>query len=123
MDTNLFSSMVITLREGIEGALAIAIVFLYLKKTGRLNLTSAVWWGLFAAIIASLAGAVVIERIAINSEIFEGILMFVAAIFVGTMILWMWSSAKGLKKEIEDKTEAIALTQPERKTSAWVVLF
>ena len=89
MGSNLFSSMVITLREGIEGALAVAIVFLYLRKTGRLKMASAVWWGLAGAIVASIAGAVVIERIAINSEIFEGILMFAAAVFVGTMILWM----------------------------------
>src|ERR687883_220752 len=102
MWSNLFSSLVITLREGIEGALAIAIVLLYLRKTGRAKLAAAVWWGLGVAIIASIAGAFLLEHIPVNGEIFEGTLMLIAAAFVGTMIVWMWRSAKGLKREIEE---------------------
>src|SRR5436305_910068 len=98
-----FSSLVITLREGIEAALAIAIVFLYLRKTGRLQLIGSVWWGLVVALVASIAGAFLLEHVSVNSEIMEGSLMFAAAFFVGTMMLWMWKSARGLKKEIEAK--------------------
>ena len=108
---NFFSSLVITFREGVEGALAVGIILLYLRKTGRIALKAAVWSGLAAAIVASLIGAYILERIAINQEIFEGILMFVAAFFVTTMIMWMWRSAKGLKKEIESKVEEIAAHQ------------
>jgi len=103
----MFSSLVITLREGVEGALAIAIVLLYLRKTGRRNLSVAVWWGLASALVASLAGAWLLQRVSLNSEVFEGILMFAAAIFVGSMIVWMWKSARGLKKEIEGRIEEI----------------
>jgi FTR1 family protein len=120
---NFFSSLVITLREGVEGALAIGIILLYLRKTGRISLQAAVWWGLAAAIVASLTGAVVLERMAINQEIFEGILMFVAAFFVTTMIVWMWRSAKGLKKEIESKVEQIAAQQEKGQGGAWLALF
>src|ERR1044071_7723772 len=107
----MLSSLVITLRVGIEGALAIAIVFLYLRKTGRQSLMSAVWWGLGVAVAASIAGAYLLERIALNGEIVEGVLMFVAAFFVTTMIVWMWKSARGLKKEIESKIEEIAVAE------------
>ena len=120
---NFFSSLVITLREGVEGALAVGIILLYLRKTGRIGLNAAVWWGLASAIVASLFGAVVLQRIAINQEIFEGILMFVAAIFVATMIIWMWRSAKGLKKEIESKVEEIAAQSDQGKSGAWIALF
>src|SRR5687768_12450721 len=72
---SMFSSRVITLREGVEGALAIAIVLLYLRKTGRQRLTSAIWWGLGVALAASVAGAFLLQRIAVNGEIIEGILM------------------------------------------------
>ncbi len=119
----MFSSLVITLREGVEGALAIAIVLLYLRKTGRQGLAGAVWWGLAIALAASLAGAYVIQRIAINSEIFEGILMFAAAIFVSTMIVWMWRSARGLKKEIEEKIEEIAVREESGTRGVWWGIF
>ncbi len=123
MLSNLFSSLVITLREGIEGALAISIVLLYLRKTGRLKLSSAVWWGLALAVLGSVAGAFLLERLPVNNEIFEGVLMFVAAIFVGTMIVWMWKSARGLKKEIESKIDELAGSAEEPPRGAWVALF
>ena len=119
----MFSSLVITLREGVEGALAIAIVLLYLRKTGRERLASAIWWGLGAALAASVAGAFLLQRIAVNGEIIEGILMFAAAIFVGSMIVWMWKSARGLKKEIEDKIESIATRDEATGGGAWLGIF
>ena len=66
---NLLTSLVITLREGIEGALAVAIVLLYLRKTGRQSLNSAVWWGLGTALLGSIAGAMVLQRVSLNGEI------------------------------------------------------
>jgi high-affinity iron transporter len=120
---NLFSALVITLREGIEAALAIAIVVLYLRKTGKQHLSSAVWSGLLAAIVASLAGGFLLERLAFSSEIVEGFLMLAAAFFVGTMILWMWRSAKGLKKEIETKMDQITATDEPEHRGGWIALF
>lgn len=119
----LFSSLVITLREGIEGALAVAIVLLYLRKTGRQHLSGPVWWGLGVALAASIAAAILLERFAVNGEILEGALMLIAAFFVGTMILWMWRAAKNLKKEIESKVEEIASRSQETGGGLWVALF
>lgn len=120
--SNLFSALVITLREGVEAALAIGIVLLYLRKTGRQQLAPAVWWGLSLAVIASLAGAWALDHLPVNGEILGGVLMLVAAVFVGTMILWMWKAARGLKKEIENKIEQIT-TQQEEGRGAWLALF
>ena len=65
---NFLSSLVITLREGIEAALAIGIILLYLRKTGRSALTAAVWWGVACALAASVIGAYVLQRIAAKSR-------------------------------------------------------
>lgn len=118
-----FSSLVITLREGIEGALAVAIVLLYLRKTGRQTLAGSVWWGLGLALVASIAGALLLERFSVNSEILEGTLMFVAAVFVGTMILWMWKASRGLKREIEEKVEEIAARREGEGGGSRLALF
>lgn len=118
-----FSSLVITLREGIEGALAVAIVFLYLRKTGRIQFLSAVWWGVGLAIAASIAGAFLLEKLPVSGEILEGILMLIAAVFVGTMILWMWKSAKGLKREIEEKLDQISQSQEGEGAGSWTGIF
>jgi len=82
-----------------------------------------VWWGLAVAVAGSIAGAYLLERIAVSGEIVEGILMFVAAFFVTTMILWMWRSARGLKREIEQKLEQIAIRDDAGNHSIWLGIF
>lgn len=120
---NLFSALVITLREGVEGALAVAIVLLYLRKTGKQNLSAAVWTGLLTAIAASVAGGFLLERLAVSGEIVEGFLMLAAAFFVGTMILWMWRSARGLKKAIETRIDQITAADEPGGRGGWIALF
>lgn len=123
MEGSFFSSLIITLREGAEGAVAIAIVLLYLRKTGRSHLRPAVWWGLATAILGSFVCAYLLQVYTVNNELVEGILMFVAAFFVTTMIVWMWRSAKGLKKEIESKIDEIAGRQESGISGPWLGLF
>jgi high-affinity iron transporter len=61
-----------------------------------------------AAVALSLAVAIALDRFNISEDGFEGLMYLVAAFFVVTMILWMNSIAKHLKKEIEDKVEKYA---------------
>lgn len=104
----MFSALIIALREGVEAALVVGIVLVYLDRTGRAALARFVWAGVAAASAASIAGAYALERLAWNQEGFEGALMLVAAIFVVTMILWMRRVARTLRKEIEQKVETFA---------------
>jgi FTR1 family protein len=97
--------LVIVLREGVEAALVVAIVLCYLKKSGRTALTPWVWAGVGLALVGSVAGAITLERMHLDSEALEGPLMLIAAVFVFTLVWWMNRSAKGLKKEIESKVE------------------
>ena len=47
-------ALVITLREGLEAFLIVAISLSYLRRSGRVSLTRAVYWGVGAAIALSI---------------------------------------------------------------------
>src|SRR6202043_2953158 len=101
----LLSSFLIALREGVEAALVVGIVLVYLNRTGRSNLARWVWGGVLAAVVSSLAVAIALDRWKVSEDGFEGVLLLVAAVFVVTMILWMNRVARRLKKEIEQHVE------------------
>ena len=104
----MLSAFLIALREGVEASLVVGIVLVYLARTGRTNLSRYVWGGVAAAVALSLAVAIALDRFNISEDGFEGVMLLVAAFFVVTMILWMNSVAKHLKKEIEQKVEKYA---------------
>jgi high-affinity iron transporter len=104
----LLSAFLIALREGVEAALIVGIILVYLSRTGRTHLARYVWGGVSAAVALSLAVAILLERFNISEDGFEGLLLLVAAFFVVTMIIWMNRIARHLKKEIEAKVEEYA---------------
>jgi high-affinity iron transporter len=104
----LLSAFLIALREGVEAALVVGIVLVYLARTSRSHLSRFVWGGVTAAIALSLVVAILLERFDINGDGFEGLMYLIAAFFVVTMIVWMGRVAKHLKKEIEEKIEKYA---------------
>jgi len=104
----MFEALVVTLREGVEAALVVGIILAYLKKTGRERLGRSVFQGLAAGIAASVVCAILFARLGITEEAYEGWLMLLGSLFVASMVYWMWRTAKGLKREIEQKVEAIA---------------
>jgi high-affinity iron transporter len=103
------AALLLALREGVEAALVVGIVLVCLERTGRRALARDVWIGVALASLASLAGAVALERLAINQESFEGILMLLAAVFVVTTIVWMSRAARTLKRRIEARVESYAV--------------
>jgi FTR1 family protein len=104
----MFESLIIMLREGVEAALIIGIILAYLRKIGRVDLGRSVYLGMGLAVIASLIGGWALSRLQFNVELFEGVAMLVAAVFVGSMIVWMWRTAHALKGEIEQRVSTIA---------------
>jgi high-affinity iron transporter len=101
----LLSAFLIALREGVEAALVVGIVLVYLNRTGRSHLARWVWGGVLAAAASSLEVAIVLERWKVSEDGFEGVLLLVAAVFVVTMIVWMNRVARHLKAEIEKRVE------------------
>lgn len=99
----MLQAFIITLREGVEASLIVGIVFAYLTKIGRSELKRTVFWALGAAIVASVAGAIVIAHAQLNSDIFEGWVMLAAAFFVISMIWFMHKAARSMRSDIEQK--------------------
>ena len=118
----MFQSLVITLREGVEAALIVGIVLGYLEKTGRQAWSRYVWWGLVAAIAASVGGAYLLHRFEVVEDAYEGWLMLVGAVFVATMVYWMWRTGKRLKQDIESKLSNLAAS-PGRGAALGLFLF
>jgi len=99
----MLEAFIVTLREGIEAALVVGIFMIYLHGLGREDLQRYVFAGLGAAIVASLGGGFLLERLPIDLEAAEGGLMLLGALFVATMVFWMWRTARTMKAEIEGK--------------------
>ena len=103
----MYQAFVITLREGLEAFLIVAISLAYLRKTGRHQLVSAVHWGIGLSIVISMVAAWLFSK-ASNQALWEGILALVAAALVATLIVHMWRHAKRMKREIEARLESSA---------------
>ncbi len=101
----MLGSLLIALREGVEAALVVGIVLLYLARTGRKHLARAVWIGVGLAILVSGGVADALNHWQVNEDGFEGLMMVLAAAFVISMIVWMSHVARHLRKDIERKIE------------------
>ncbi len=101
----MLQTLVITLREGVEAALVIAIAIAYLRKIGRKDLLPSVYRAFAAAVVASFAAAWGFTRIQLSPEAYEGWTLLVSAVFVLSMVIWMNRHARGLKGEIESQLQ------------------
>ena len=106
----MLQSFVITLREGLEAFLIVAISLAYLKKTGRPHLAGAVRWGIGISVVVSMAAGVLLGQ-ARNQALWEALLAIVAAVSVTTLIVHMWRTGKRIKRNIEGRLE-VSATRP-----------
>jgi high-affinity iron transporter len=115
----MLQAFVITLREGLEAFLIIAISLAYLRKSGRRELIPAVHWGIGLSVLLSIGAAYLFQQ-ASNQALWEGILAIVAAVSVATLTVHMWRTAKKIKSEIEGH-----LSESTAKTgaAAWLGVF
>ncbi|MFM8267201.1 MAG: FTR1 family protein [Ilumatobacteraceae bacterium] len=105
------ASFLITLREGFEVSLVLAILISYLVKTGRTAEVSAVWRGAgLAAGMCLLAGVAI--HLAIGglhgtaNQITEGVIAVAAASVLTWMIFWMRTNARTLGSELRGRVDA-----------------
>jgi high-affinity iron transporter len=104
----MLQAFVITLREGLEAFLIVAISLAYLRKTGRNMLIPAVHWGIAASVIVRVGAGVLLARAA-NQALWEGVLALVAAALVGSLIVHMWRAGRHMKRNIEGRLEASSI--------------
>jgi len=88
--------------------LVVGIILAYLVKTKQSEYKRFVWWGVLFGILVSIAGAAIFAGLLGGlsgrvEEIFEGILMFIAAGLLTTMIFWMASQGRYAARELEER--------------------
>jgi high-affinity iron transporter len=115
----MLQAFVITLREGIEAFLIVAISVSYLRKMGRESLLQPVYWGIAASVLTSAAAGYLFS-FASNQALWEGTLAVVAAILVATLVVHMWRAGRTLKARIQARLK-IAAEAPDRR--AWLGVF
>ena len=105
------ASILITLREGLEVSLVLAILVSYLVKTGRSAEVGGVWRGTGLAVaLCVLMGTVI--HLAVGGlhgtaeQLVEGFIAVAAAIVLTWMIFWMRSNARSLGSELRQKVDA-----------------
>jgi len=113
----MLASYVITLREGIEAALIIAIILSYLTKVGARQLARPVYYGALLGVLASAVVGAAFILLAVEFEgraeqIFEGATMFLAAAILTYAILWMKENSKAYSESLREKVER-ALTDKQ----------
>jgi high-affinity iron transporter len=99
----MIEAFIITLREGVEAALIVGITLAYLEKIGQGKVRRAVYGGLVTAFAGSILAAVVIARVHLNEDVFEGWVLLASAAFVISMLVFMMRTGRKLKGQIEGR--------------------
>src|SRR3990172_11688425 len=112
------SSFLITLREGLEAGLIIAIILAYLKSTNQRPHFRTVLVAALAAVAVSLTVGAAIFAVAgefegRTAEAFEGTAMLLAVAVLSWMVVWMKRQAAGIRKTLEtDVAQAVGVGAP-----------
>lgn len=119
----MIAAFVITLREGVEAALIVCLLLAAVEALGRADLRRPIFLGVGAALLASLLGALLLRAEAVNEELFEGILMLVAAVMVGSTMVWMWRTSRFLRKNIEQRVAALSSSRRSAALGLFALAF
>jgi len=100
------TSLLITLREGLEAALIVGIVLGCLDRLGAGDRHRAVWLGVGLAVVASgIVGVGLSATVGglegASEQLFEGFAMLTAAAVLTWMIFWMRRHAATIRSELE----------------------
>ena len=106
------AELIIVFREVLEASLIVGILYTYLIKTDQETAIIKLWQGVLVALAASLLGSLLFQKLSGGfqgqaEKLFEGFIMIIAAIVLGTMIIWM-AKNRNIADELEEKA-AVAL--------------
>jgi high-affinity iron transporter len=101
-------TFVITLREGFEAALIVGLILAYLRKTGQREQSAAVWYGVAAAALTSIAVGGILylsagELEGTSEKVYEGATMIFAAALVTWMAFWMRKQAATIGSHLREQ--------------------
>jgi len=106
----MLAQFILTLREGLEAALIIAIVAAYLGRIGKNDLHKYLWLGSGLAVAAGAFLSVIFWTLYGFAESFAGLWFEALAMFTATavltyMIFWMAENARKIKGELQEKID------------------
>lgn len=116
----MFQTLLISFREGLEALLVVAIATLYLRRTGRAHLLSAIRIGLSVAVALSVGLGVVLSRIGAMSPMAEGVMALLAAAAVIWCVVHMMKAGKNMGKEITAQLDQTSVLDGSK---AWLAVF
>jgi len=114
-------ALIIVFREGFEAFLSVAIIFAFLRKTGRDWLRPAVYAGIVASIIASFGLGWWLMRV--NQSFWEGVLGLVAAVLVASFVVHVWRTAPKMKGDMERRLDVYSSPASRLMAVAGVFFF
>lgn len=118
----MLATFMVTLREGLEALLIVAITASYLRQTGRTALLTPVRWALAIAIAFSVVLGVILTRVGGVSPLWEGWLALFAAVMVVWCVVHMLRHGRHMKREITGRLDGAA-ANPRAAALVFVFIF
>jgi high-affinity iron transporter len=111
----MLASFLLALREGIEAALIIGIIFGVLRKMNKPQFSVIVWRGVAAAAALSVLSAVILNVVGTEFEgkgeqLFEGFAMLSAAALLTWAIFWMRKQSINVQQDLENDVRAATVS-------------
>jgi high-affinity iron transporter len=105
------ASLFITLREGFEAALVVAVILAYLRQLGAPGIARSVWLGVVAAVGVSAAAATGLfltggDLTGSAEALFEGVVMLAAVAMLTWMMFWMQRQASTQGARLREHVDA-----------------
>jgi high-affinity iron transporter len=122
------TALLIMLREGFEAALVVAIVYAYIRRIDRPELTVPMWQGVAAAAALSVGVGIVVHLTVESLEGNARLLAFAAvsmlAVVVLTwMIFWMRSQAHRIRGELQGSVDQATAAGGDVRLAVMTVAF
>ena len=122
----MFTDFIITFRETLEAALIVGIVLSYLGKIGNRHWFGTVYWSIAAAMAGSLMAAYFFDVYlggfeGMAEQLYEGIVMILAALLITWMIVWMLRQRHFIAAHLREKVDQHVKT--ERRWAMFFLVF
>jgi high-affinity iron transporter len=103
------AELIIVFREVLEASLIVGILYTYLNQTNQKKSIPILWQGVIAALVASILGSFLFQKLAGGfqgqaEKLFEGFVMIIAAVILGSMIVWM-AKNNNIAENLKDKAD------------------
>jgi len=103
--------MVITLREGGETSLILALLFSSLKAARHVAYRAAAWTGFAFALVVSVAAGVLLHDLGQLGAIFEGALAWIGAGFIASLAIQLHQNAVDYRSQLKEIRDSAVATR------------